>query len=105
MAHSLEHIREHIKIAETTNNKGLALTLVVTAYDNGMLHIGNTPVRSGPLNTECISALGWLQCVANPLAVISPNFAAKWSIETARLDAFGRNRLWKNYPASLGQVF
>ena len=62
MAHSLEHIRDHISNAQTTNNKGLVLTLVVTAYDNGMLHIGSTPVRSGPLNTEGVSALGWLQC-------------------------------------------
>jgi hypothetical protein len=62
MAHSLEIIRQHIKVAETTNNKGLALTLVITAYDNGMLHIGNVPVRSGPLDANGgVSALGWLQ--------------------------------------------
>jgi hypothetical protein len=62
MAHSIELIRDQIKISGTANHRGLALTLVVTAYDNGMLHIGHTPVGSGPVTMEGGSSLGWMEC-------------------------------------------
>ena len=48
MAHSLDLIRDQIRVDETPQRKGLTLTLVITAYDNGMLSIGNIPVGSGP---------------------------------------------------------
>jgi hypothetical protein len=62
MTASLESIRERIDIAQTTHNKGLVLTLVITAYDNGMINIGDRPATSGPLDSEGVSALSWLQC-------------------------------------------
>jgi hypothetical protein len=45
MAASLETIREKMKVEPTRDDKGLNLTLIITAYDNGMVSVNGRPVE------------------------------------------------------------
>jgi hypothetical protein len=46
MAASLETVRDKMKVAPTPEDKGLILTLTVTAYDNGVLSVDDRPVST-----------------------------------------------------------
>ena len=46
MAASLETVREKMKVDRTPEDKGLILTLTVTAYDNDVLMVDGRPVST-----------------------------------------------------------
>jgi hypothetical protein len=57
MAASLKTVREKMDVQPTPENKGLILTLRVTAYDNGLIHVDGQPCSSGnPIDPT----LSWL---------------------------------------------
>lgn len=45
MPASLKRIRETMDVEPTPRNKGLTLTLKLTAYDNGMLELDTVPLN------------------------------------------------------------
>jgi hypothetical protein len=57
MAGSLKRIRESMNVGPTARNKGLALTVRVVAYDNGMIEVDGIPINVGPTYSD---AEGWL---------------------------------------------
>ena len=60
-----------------SSNKGLTLTLTITAYDNGTINVDGRPIRSSRLDADGVSSYGWLRC--SELVSGYPNSAAKWS--------------------------
>jgi hypothetical protein len=48
MAASLKRIRESMSVKTTTREKGLTLTIKVTAYDNGMVEVDGIPINESP---------------------------------------------------------
>jgi len=44
MPASLERIRDEISIEPTPQDKGLTLTITVTAYDNGLVTVNGNPM-------------------------------------------------------------
>jgi hypothetical protein len=46
MAASLETVREKMKVEPTRDDKGLTLTLAITAYDNDILMVDGRPVST-----------------------------------------------------------
>lgn len=58
MAASIETVREKMKVSRTRDDKGLTLTLDITAYDNGVISVDGRPVSTVPLD----AAHGWLSC-------------------------------------------
>jgi hypothetical protein len=56
MAYSLDAIREHLDVTETARDKGLTLTLRISAYDKGMLNVNGVPI-----NDEGDKNLAWLK--------------------------------------------
>jgi hypothetical protein len=46
MAASLETVREKMKVEPTRDDKGLTLTLTITAYDNDVLMVDGRPVST-----------------------------------------------------------
>jgi hypothetical protein len=57
MPASLKRIRETMKVKPTARDKGLMLTLTVTAYDNGMIQLDGVPINMEP-NYDQVE--GWL---------------------------------------------
>ncbi|MGN9805591.1 hypothetical protein [Micromonospora sp. L32] len=57
MPASLDRIRKSMHVEPTKQNKGLTLTLVVTAYDNGMVMLDGIPINAAP---DYDQAEGWL---------------------------------------------
>ena len=45
MPASLETVRAMMKVDPTRDDKGLILTLTVTAYDNGMIMVDGRPIN------------------------------------------------------------
>jgi hypothetical protein len=48
MPASLERIRGSMTVEPTAKDKGLTLTLRVTAYDNGMVEVNGVPINEAP---------------------------------------------------------
>ena len=48
MPAGLERIRRSMTVDPTPNDKGLTLTLRVTAYDNGMVEVNGIPINKAP---------------------------------------------------------
>lgn len=48
MPASIKRIRESWNVKPTARNKGLTLTVKVTAYDNGMVEVDGIPINVGP---------------------------------------------------------
>ena len=63
MPASLEHIRGSMHVKPTAQNKGLQLTLTITAYDNGMVNVGDTPQGSPALASDHDPVSSWLSTV------------------------------------------
>ncbi len=53
----LDRIRKTMNVQATAQDKGLALTLKVVAYDNGMVSVDGVPINAEP-NYEPVE--GWL---------------------------------------------
>ena len=60
MPATLKRVRESMKVRPTARNKGLQLTLTITAYDNGMIAVDGIPTNVEP---DYDPALGWLSAV------------------------------------------
>jgi hypothetical protein len=48
MPASLDRVRETMDVQPTKQDKGLTLTLRVTAYDNGMIQLDGVPINVEP---------------------------------------------------------
>ncbi len=48
MPGSLERIRQSMSVEPTPRDKGLTLTVRVTAYDNGMVEVDGIPINESP---------------------------------------------------------
>jgi hypothetical protein len=57
MPASLNRIRETMDVKPTPRNKGLTLTLKLTAYDNGMLELDTVPLNDHHSDDD---VTGWL---------------------------------------------
>jgi hypothetical protein len=57
MPASLNRIRETMKVQKTPRDKGLTLTLKLTAYDNGMLELDTVPLNDHNVDDD---VTGWL---------------------------------------------
>ena len=57
MPGSLERIRNSMSVERTPRDKGLVLTVRVTAYDNGMVQVDGIPINASP---DYDQADGWL---------------------------------------------
>ena len=55
MPASLETVREKMKVNPTRDDKGLILTLSITAYDSGMIMVDGRPI-----NEPADPTLGWI---------------------------------------------
>lgn len=62
MPASLKAIREAMTVAPTAKNKGLKLTITVTAYDNGVVEVNGVPMLGTPGSPD--QAGGWLAAVS-----------------------------------------
>ena len=66
MAASLETVRDKMKVAPTPEDKGLILTLTVTAYDNGVLSVDDRPVSTIDPAHSWLSAHEVMGIVSDP---------------------------------------
>ncbi|MCX4390627.1 hypothetical protein OG777_27405 [Micromonospora peucetia] len=57
MPASIDRIRKHMKVQPTKRDKGLTLTVTVTAYDNGMVEVDGVPINAAP---DYDQGHGWL---------------------------------------------
>lgn len=60
MPASIKRIRESWNVKPTTRDKGLTLTVKVTAYDNGMVEVDGIPINVEPNYDQ---GHGWLGAV------------------------------------------
>jgi hypothetical protein len=59
MPASIKRIREFWNVKPTARDKGLTLTLKVTAYDNGMVEVDASPSTSSRTMTKVLA--GWVR--------------------------------------------
>ncbi len=45
---TLKRIRDEMTVKPTSRDKGLTLTITVTAYDNGMIKVDGQPINQAP---------------------------------------------------------
>ena len=57
MPGSLQRFRKTMLVEESPRNKGLTLTVKVTAYDNGMVEVDGVPINASP---DYDAGHGWL---------------------------------------------
>jgi hypothetical protein len=57
MPASIKRIRESWNVKPTARDKGLTLTIKVTAYDNGMVEVDGIPINVAP---DYDAGGGWL---------------------------------------------
>lgn len=60
MPASIKRIRESWNVKQTARDKGLTLTIRVTAYDNGMVEVDGIPINVEPKYDQ---GHGWLGAV------------------------------------------
>jgi len=58
MPASLKRTRESMSVKPTAKNKGLTLTITVTAYDNGMVQVDGIPINNADSGYD--QGDGWL---------------------------------------------
>jgi hypothetical protein len=58
MPASLERIRKSMTVEPTAKDKGLTLTLTLTAYDNGMVQLDGIPINVEPHYDQVEGFLG-----------------------------------------------
>jgi hypothetical protein len=68
MAGSLKQIRESTTIKSTARDKGLALTMRVVAYDNGMVEVDGAPINASPDYDAADCWLGAAEIVVGTLS-------------------------------------
>ncbi len=57
MPGSLDRIRKSMAVAPTAEDKGVTLTVRVTAYDNGMIQVDGIPINESP---DYDQGQGWM---------------------------------------------
>lgn len=57
MGATIERLRDEMNVKPTAQDKGLVLTITVTAYDNGMIAVNGTPINCQPTYDQ---GQGWL---------------------------------------------
>jgi hypothetical protein len=68
MPGTLKRIRGEMDVKPTPRDKGLTLTLRVTAYDNGMIEVDGVPINSAPAYEP---GHGWLGAAETALLTLS----------------------------------
>lgn len=68
MPGTLKRIREEMDVKPTPRDKGLTLTLRVTAYDNGMIEVDGVPINEAPAYDP---GHGWLGAAETVLLTLS----------------------------------
>ncbi len=68
MPGTLRRIRDEMDVKPTPRDKGLTLTLRVTAYDNGMIEVDGVPINEAPAYDP---GHGWLGAAETALLTIS----------------------------------
>jgi hypothetical protein len=68
MAGTLKRIRGEMNVKPTARDKGLTLTLRVTAYDNGMIAVDGVPINAAPAYDP---GHGWLGAAETALLTLS----------------------------------
>lgn len=63
-----DRIRKAMTVAPTTQDKGLTLTIKVTAYDNGMVQVDGVPINEAPTYDQ---AEGWLAAAEVAVSTIN----------------------------------
>ena len=53
----LERFRKNMSVKPTPRDKGLTLTIEVTAYDNGMIQVDGVPINESP---DYEAGHGWM---------------------------------------------
>lgn len=68
MPGTLKRIRSEMDVKPTPRDKGLTLTLRVTAYDNGMIAVDGVPINTAPAYDP---GHGWLGAAETALLTLS----------------------------------
>jgi hypothetical protein len=77
MPASIKRIRESWNIKPTARNKGLTLTLKVTAYDNGMVEVDGIPINVEPQYDQGHGWLGAADVITTTLNEFRKDAAAR----------------------------
>jgi hypothetical protein len=68
MAGTIKRVRGEMDVRPTPRDKGLTLTIRVTAYDNGMIAVDGVPINQAPAYD---SGHGWLGAAETALLTFS----------------------------------
>jgi hypothetical protein len=68
MPGTVKRIRGEMDVKATPRDKGLTLTLRVTAYDNGMIEVDGVPINAAPAYD---AGHGWLGAAETALLTLS----------------------------------
>jgi hypothetical protein len=68
MPGTLKRIRDEMDVKATSRDKGLTLTLRITAYDNGMIEVDGVPINAAPAYDP---GHGWLGAAETALLTLS----------------------------------
>ena len=68
MPGTLKRIRGEMDVKPTPRDKGLTLTLRITAYDSGMIEVDGVPINAAP---PTIPGHGWLGAAETAVLTIS----------------------------------
>ena len=77
MPASIKRIRESWNVKPTARNKGLTLTLKITAYDNGMVEVDGIPINVEPQYDQGQGWLGAAEVITTTLNEFRKDAAAR----------------------------
>jgi hypothetical protein len=86
MPGTLKRIRAEMDVKPTPRDRGLALTLRVTAHDNGMIAVDGVPINAAP---ACDPGHGWLGAAETALLTLG--------------EFRGQAETWRNRKAEVAQ--
>ncbi|GAA2166462.1 hypothetical protein GCM10009727_86050 [Actinomadura napierensis] len=85
MPAGLNRVRETMDVKPTPRDKGLTLTLRVTAYDNGMLELDGVPLHDHKKQSPVV---GWL-AVSEVISTTISEFHRQVQTRTDKIDMEG----------------
>lgn len=77
MPASIKRIRESWNVNPTPRDKGLTLTVKVTAYDNGMVEVDGIPINVEPVYEQGQGWLGAAEVITATLSEFRKDAAAR----------------------------
>lgn len=77
MGASINRLRDEMRVQPTAQDKGITLTLTVTAYDNGMVAVNGTPINCQPNYDQGHGWLGAAEVVTATLGEFRKMAAAR----------------------------